>query len=285
MPEPRLPFTHAVVVGANGAVGALFCAQLTAAGCDVTAIDLGAEARPGLKCSHYVSSDARQASVAAQHALAAAHLVVLAVPEAAALNAWTKIARHLSAGSLTVDTLSVKGAFCEAVRQHGAPGEYLSINPMFAPSAGFAGNNVAAVRINDGALTASFLALLESWGSHIAEMTAEQHDRLAAAVQVATHAALLAFGMTLRTLNYDAVAAAPVATPPHRTALSLLARILAGAPEVYWEIQFQNPHAKEVRRAMAANLDKLSRIVADDDFSGFRSVLADLKPLLNALPN
>jgi prephenate dehydrogenase len=285
MSKVHIPFRNAAIVGAHGAVGSLFCSQLATSGCEVTAIDLGEKARPGLNCAQYVCSDACHVNAAAQHVLGAADVVILAVPEEVARNAWAALSRHLSPGALVVDTLSVKSVICEAVRQHGPPGEFLSINPMFAPALGFPGNNVAVVKIKDGLRCASFVELLRTWGCSVTEMTAEKHDRLTAQVQVATHAALLAYGMTLRSMQYDANEAWSIVTPPHRAMLGLLARISAGAPGVYWAIQSQNPHGDNVRHAMAAHLEQLSRIVSAGDFASFKSLLADLKPLLNALPS
>jgi prephenate dehydrogenase len=114
----------------------------------------------------------------------------------------------------------------------------------------------------------------------VTELTAEQHDRLTASVQVATHAAILAFGLTLQRLGYDRKLASSVTTPPHTTMLNLLARIANGAPEVYWDIQSVHPHASEVRAAMLDCLTEISRIVENDDFAGFRLRLGDLLPLV-----
>ena len=60
-------------------------------------------------------------------------------------------------------------------------------------------------------------------------MTADQHDRLAAASQALTHATVLAFGLALAELQVDVADLGRIAPPPHTTLLSLLARIARAA--------------------------------------------------------
>jgi prephenate dehydrogenase len=49
-----------------------------------------------------------------------------------------------------------------------------------------------------------------------------------------------------------------VAAPPHLTLLALLARIAAGRPETYWDVQAGNPHARRARAALSAGLAELA---------------------------
>ena len=44
---------------------------------------------------------------------------------------------------------------------------------------------------------------MSSWGAHLVPIGAAEHDRLTAAIQVATHAAVLAFGHCLVKLNFE----------------------------------------------------------------------------------
>src|SRR5947209_1580909 len=103
----------------------------------------------------------------------------------------------------------------------------------------------------------------------VATMKAEEHDRLTAFTQVATHAALIAFGSALYSGGYDTSAALKIATPPHRLLLSLLARILLADPEVYWEIQHRNPLAGEVREGLRRGLSELEEAGASQTSAEF----------------
>jgi prephenate dehydrogenase len=113
-------------------------------------------------------------------------------------------------------------------------------------------------------------------------LSAEQHDRYAALLQTVTHAAILAFGLALRRLDYDLETVLPVMTPPHRALLALLARILSASPEVYWDIQVQNPCAPEARQALESGLQELSRLIDGGDQRGFLRLLDELRDLFGA---
>ncbi len=276
------PAFNAVVLGGSGALGALFCRMLVSEGIPVTAIDLTTEPAARLPGVGYLGADVGRLTRDAQAALAAADWVIAALPETVLLAAWRSIVGIQKPESLFVDTLSVKKPLLEAMAGHIPPIEAISINPMFAPSLGFKGQSIAVIELSRGHHADAFLEMLQTWGAALDFLTADQHDRYTALLQAGTHAAILAFGLSLHRLHYDLSAISPIMTPPHRALLALLARILSGSPGVYWEIQSQNPYAAEARRALMAGTTELSRLVDDNDQAGFHQLLADLKDLFSA---
>src|SRR5690242_18993333 len=114
---------------------------------------------------------------------------------------------------------------------------------MFAPALGFPGRPVLAVELAGGPRSRALLALVESWGARVLAVGADEHDALAAALQVLPHAALLALGGALERLGVELEALLPVAPPPFVALVALLARIASGAPETYWDVQDANPRA------------------------------------------
>jgi 4-amino-4-deoxyprephenate dehydrogenase len=126
-----------------------------------------------------------------------------------------------------------------------------------------------AVALHGGPRGQAFLAHMQGWGARVVSMSAEEHDRAMAAVQVATHGAILAFGMALGASGYDMEKISAVTTPPHRLLLALLARIMSASPEVYWEIQTANPFADELRQGLAEAMGRLQQMVAGGDYDGF----------------
>lgn len=266
-----------VVAGGDGAVGTLFVELLTASGVEV-----------------HVADSASGADITAPDALLAAELamadvVVLAVPEPVALRALGPVAAVLSPGSLVVDTLSVKSRYASAAAVVRSDVELLGLNPMFAPSLGFPGRPVAAVELAGGPRTEELLDLLTGAGARVVRVTADRHDRLAAATQALTHAAVLSFGAALAGLDVTADELAALAPPPHATLLALLARIAGGTPEVYWDVQSANPFAETARDALRAGTATLAAAVGageaefTDLLSTLRSVLGDRLPGYGAL--
>jgi prephenate dehydrogenase len=183
--------------------------------------------------------------------------------------------------ALWVDTLSVKGPILERLQARARPVEILSINPMFAPALGWRGHSVAVVEAGQaGAKARSFKELLMRWGASVQIVTADEHDRLTAALQVATHAAALAFGSVLLGLDYNVEAALALATPPHRIMLGLLYRIVSQNPEVYWDIQAYHPHAARVREDLSASLANMEALVKHGDIDEFKQLFQKLRSLL-----
>ncbi|HEU4703167.1 MAG TPA: hypothetical protein VFS37_11860, partial [Conexibacter sp.] len=156
---PPRELAHVVVIGAAGAVGRLFCGVLADAGSELTLVDAAPAAeQQGL--GPYLALDARTPSPELDAALARADGVLLALPEAVALAVLPRVLTALPAGALLADTLSVKTPFAQAVLAARAPIELCSLNPMFAPSLGFAGRAVLAVALAPGPRSHALLALL-----------------------------------------------------------------------------------------------------------------------------
>ena len=249
-----------VVAGGSGAVGSMFVDLLNDAGADVCVVDLeprDRETPPGVRF--------RQADITHVHdglatELGAADLVVLAVPEQVALAALADVADALRPGSVLAETLTVKSAIAEAAEAISGIA-VVGLNPMFAPSLGIEGRPVAAVVVHDGPGVAALLELIGRLGGHVVSVSAETHDRLGAAAQVLTHAAVLAFGFALRDMGVDAGELRAIAPPPHAVMLGLLARICSGTPEVYWDVQAGNPYARRAREALADGLRRLADVV------------------------
>ena len=280
MPSPRREFKSVVVLGGNGAMGSLICDNLASRAGRVTAVDLGEAPRPGAGALDYLRADVLALDAPAKHVLAAADAVILALPEAVAIKSVRAVRSAMSDDALLVDTLSVKTQIVELMGEFNSPFETLSINPMFGPSTGFADQNVIVVRVAAGPRAEHFVEILQSWGSRVVFRTAEEHDQAMAALQTATHAAILSFGMALEKLDYDVSTLADMSSPPHRVLLALVARLLGGEPEVYWDIQAHNSFADGARDAVRQSVQDLSDIVASDDEAEFRARLEKLREML-----
>ncbi|OPG12959.1 prephenate dehydrogenase/arogenate dehydrogenase family protein [Microbispora sp. GKU 823] len=249
-----------VVVGGAGAVGGLFAEHLLRSGAEVLVVDPGAGAAPAGE-ARFLRGDITDIGPDLREEIGRADLVLLAVPEQVALAAVKQVAAAMRPGALLADTLSVKGPIADEILAHAGDVEAAGLNPMFAPSLGFAGRPVAAVVVHDGPRTRALLRLVESWGGRAVRLGAHEHDRLAAATQALTHAAVLSFGLALARLGVGVAELAAVAPPPHATMLALLARIASGTPEVYWDVQWANPQAAAARQALAEGVRTLAGLL------------------------
>ncbi|MEU8276158.1 prephenate dehydrogenase/arogenate dehydrogenase family protein [Microbispora bryophytorum] len=275
-----------VVVGGAGAVGGLFAEHLLRSGAEVLVVDPGArEALPGEALpgeARFLRGDITDMGPDLREEIGRADLVLLAVPEQVALAAVKQVAAAMRPGALLADTLSVKGPVADEILAHAGDVEAAGLNPMFAPSLGFAGRPVAAVVLHDGPRAGALLRLVESWGGRAVRLGAHEHDRLAAATQALTHAAVLSFGLALARLGVGVAELAAVAPPPHATMLALLARIASGTPEVYWDVQSANPQAAAAREALADGVRTLAGLLDGraDGEAEFAAALGGLRDLL-----
>jgi prephenate dehydrogenase len=269
-----------VLLGANGAFGRTLARLLHSEGLGVTGVDLTPEAAEPAALASYLSGDATAPSAEVLGALAGAGVVLASLHEDVALRALGAVLPALRPGALFVDTLSIKSGIAARVAAVRGDIEHLGLNPLFGPSVGFAGQNVAAVSSRRGPRTAAFLALVEKWGSRVTVLSPEGHDRAMAAIQVATHAALVSFGAALHGLGFQVDELRHVTTPPHRLMLAALARLATGNPEVYWEIQHSNPFAAEARRALQDGVGRLVDVTGRGDAEAWRGLLGDCRQAL-----
>jgi prephenate dehydrogenase len=264
-----------VVAGGSGAVGSLFAERLAESGNDVVIVDREIPG-PTHRVTRFVRGDISDPGAEVADVVRTADAVLLCVPEPVALVAIGRLVGTLRPDALIADTLSVKSTVVPAL--HAAAviageAEALSLNPMFAPSLGFAGHPVASVIVRDGQRGRALADLIEQWGARVVNVTADQHDRVAAAAQALTHAAVIAFGAALTELDVDIADLDRMGPPPHTALLSLLARIASGAPEVYWDVQAANPYAPAARRALSRGVSQLADVVEDGNSAAFGDLL------------
>ena len=275
-----MSFSAATVLGGLGQVGELMAGGLTHAGIEVVVVDSRSR-REAIRAGRYLQADITQPDDDLLQAIASADCVLMCLPQRAALQAAPAILDAMSEGALWVDTLSVKQNICALLRGYKDKRELVSINPMFAPALGFAGNSVAFVEVAGGPKSEQFAGILRSLGANVELIAPEAHDRLTAAIQVATHAAILSFGAALLELDYDVEKGSALATPPHHLLLSLLKRLSTANSEVYWDIQHHHPYAPSVRESLTRALTKLSVASSEDTPRQFQELFERLRHLLS----
>jgi len=282
----RSAFDTAVIFGGAGAVGQLFSQRLLDCGVKrVVSVDRNPQSKSSAAADaareiEYLCADACVVDAAVQELTAAADLVIIALPSGPAEGCMTVVAPTLSSDALLVDTLSVKTHFLSALERLSLKAEILSVNPMFAPTLGFAGQSVLLVEVKPGPRSNAFKRLLGQWCGHIVSLTTQEHDRYTAASQALTHAALIVFGTALANMGYDAAKFRDCQPPPHFTMLALLARMLGNEPEVYWDIQIENPYATEARDELINAVSSFQSVVHSGDALKFGGALEKLRAAL-----
>jgi prephenate dehydrogenase len=273
-------FKNALILGGLGQVGMLLSRSLRDSGVSITLVDARPRTPNDTEAMAFLRCDVDTFEPALNAAIAASDCVCVCLPEKITLRIAARLVEIMPAGGLWMDTLSVKSGIMHALRQYAGHVQLLSINPMFAPAMGWAGNTVAVVEMCAGPKSAFLKQLLATWGARLEAVSAEEHDRLTAAIQVATHAAVLSFGAALLNLDFDLEGALRLSSPPHRLLLTLLHRMTTQSPEVYWDIQAHHPLASRVRQELMSALERIHEDAEKKDASRFVEILSQLRALL-----
>lgn len=278
------PHRHAVVVGILGSIGQLLAKQLSIAGYSVTGIDIAVDDQSAQPHT-VIQGDVLRPGNEIKQRLGDAQILVLALAQNVLSEALPQLLPSLRSDCLIVDTLSIKSEFADFVATLDVAQPMVGINPMFSGDLDPAGRPVAVVtyRDGDGDAVARLVEWLHSWPANVFQMTASEHDRTMAYLQTLGHALVMGMGLTL------AESAAPLenlfelAPPPFKVMLALLARMTKNHPDVYWEIQSNNPYSQEIRSRMLAQLGKLDDRVNSGSRLDYHVSMAMLRNALKPL--
>lgn len=275
-------FERILVAGCNGRFGRVLGRKLAAEATSLIGIDLEQAPAPDAPWRDYVQGSIARPDGAVLERVAVADCVVLCVPEGTVLEGVEALLGAARPEACIADIASVKTRIAARVAGiEGATG-YLGLHPMFGPAEEFAGRNLAVVRIRNNAATARLEQIVAGWRVRTCVLSADEHDRLTACVQVLPHAALLALGGALADGSVEPERAAALATPVHDALFALLARVLGGGNETYWSIQTDNPYAPGARAALIAALEEIDSISSSGDDAQFGQLVARIQSRLGA---
>jgi prephenate dehydrogenase len=261
-----------LIIGSSGGFGELLARQFAGDDCVVSGIDLVGRASSNEYLSRFLADDVTKLNDAARELVHESDWIVMAIPEAQALSSLARLAEAARPGALLADILSVKTRIVEAAKNCCDAREYVSIHPLFGPQQGNFQGNITVVPVKTGAESRELLDTLRRWGGRVSEMSADDHDRMMAIVQVVAHAAILCFGATTSGANVNPEKLRATSTPVHSGLAALLARMTAGDPALYWDIQKNNPHAAVARDELARRLEQFRLIIDRGDFGAFAAL-------------
>jgi prephenate dehydrogenase len=184
-----------------------------------------------------------------------ARVIIFAVPISTTVAVIDDTLPLLAPQTLVVDITSLKVKPLTAMMKHR--GEVLGLHPMCAPTPqGLAGQPVVACRGRTGPASELFLQMLLDLGARVIEMEAERHDRLMAVVQGLNHFYSIVFAHALKSLGVSAEDTMTVASPVYELRMQLIGRILAQSPELYADIERENPYVPEALNAYLSSLQQ-----------------------------
>jgi chorismate mutase / prephenate dehydrogenase len=206
----------------------------------------------------------------AEEHLLTAELVICATPPSATARLYREWATDPPRGVL-VDIASIKGPLLEPIRTlRGAGGRVASIHPMFGPSILLLRDaDVVICDTGDPGATQAVEALFLPTTARLVRVPLEEHDRIMADLLSLAHATAIAFALALPETEH------PVRSTTFLALESLAAAVVRESPDVYYEIQADNPFSGLALERLEGAIRRLIAAVTTRDPAAFGSLLAE----------
>lgn len=281
-----------IVVGAAGGMGRWLCRQLfSSADWDhavlvdrdpaIHRLDFGLRCAVRTGVVHYDTAVrvVDESDVAIDLSVAPAR-VCLAVPQAELPRVAAYLLPLLSPESVVFDTSSAKVAALATLRAARHDVSVFGIHPLFGPAVkSMDGQTVVISPSSAAPASHEWLVDLVSAAGGIVELASpEEHDRVMAYVQSASHQALLAFADVIANSGHDIEAELwRLRTPVFETLLGLACRVLGpGQEETTASIQLTTEGARIAAEFDLAQ-DRLRSAVRTDDAQAISSYIASTR--------
>lgn len=209
-----------------------------------------------------------------------ADLVVMATPPgrtAAIYREWLASPEGVAGPprAVVLDLASIKTPLVEPIRALRAAGARVaSIHPMFGPSTVLLRDaEVVICEVGDGARDREAEELAETLfaptTARLVRLPLDEHDRVMADLLSLAHAAAIAFALALPEAEHA------VRSTTFRALEELSATVVRESPDVYYEIQAENPHSAAALDRLRNALDRVREAIVSRSPGAFADLLAD----------
>ncbi len=281
-----------IVVGAAGGMGRWLCRHLFAAADwdhvvlldrdpGIFAVDFGFRCACRTGVVHYeAGAEAVEESGTVIDLSAESARVCLAIPQSELPRVATYLLPVLHADSIVFDTSSAKVSALATLRAVRHDVSVFGIHPLFGPTVKSMDGQTVVVCPSSAAPAAHawLVDLIAATGGIVELASPEQHDRVMAYVQAASHQALLAFADVIATSGHDIEGELwKLRTPVFETLLGLAARVLSpGQEETTASIELTTDGARVAAEFDLAQ-DRLRSAVRTDDAQSIISYIASTR--------
>ena len=202
-------------------------------------------------------------------------VLLLAVPIDLTGAVIERVGPKMRDGSLLMDITSVKKVPVELMRRvTNECVEVLGTHPLYGPSAkSMRGQTVIFVPVRKGTLYERVYEMFERNGAKIEILTAEEHDEVMSVIMGLTHFVLIAFGVTLKELEFDVEVSRKFMSPMYEIITDFVGRILHQDPRLYALMQ-TNFEMGAVHATFLACAKRLQELVAAGDLD---AVMAEMR--------
>ncbi|MCK4735789.1 MAG: prephenate dehydrogenase/arogenate dehydrogenase family protein [Methanophagales archaeon] len=205
-------------------------------------------------------------------------VLLLAVPIDLTGAVIKRVGPKMRDGSLLMDITSVKKVPVELMRRvTNECVEVLGSHPLYGPSAkSMRGQTVIFVPVRKGTLYERVYEMFERNGAKIEILTAEEHDEVVVVIMGLTHFVLIAFGVTLKELEFDVERSRKFMSPMYEIITDFVGRILHQDPRLYALMQ-TDFEMGAVHATFLACAKRLQELVAAGDLDAVMAEMSEAK--------
>jgi prephenate dehydrogenase len=246
------------VVGGGGRLGSWFVRFFTDQGYTVTVVEVG--------------DNRTKKDIAMHHSI-----IVCATPHRIApdiIRNWSEVTGD---EHLIVDLSSVKTHTASACV--GQKFEFLLLHPMWSPQVPTMKGQTLIVCSEGGVGVKSqeLLKLFEIAGARLCYTTPDEHDKMMSMIQVVSHGALLAIGLTHQWSGLSSEKLSQSESPVYRMMSAMLGRMLSHQPELYADIATINPYGGEGLKSLRKAVEVIEEMVTRGDSDGYARLFAGVQ--------
>lgn len=155
-----------------------------------------------------------------------------------------------------------------------AKGQVIGLHPLFGSKfTNLVGQDIVICPIGKKYLK-QITDLLKSLGLITHIMTAKEHDKLMATIQVIPHLSALISGTLFRLLKIHPEKTLKICSPVYKTELYMIGRIYSQNPSLYANIIGQNEHSERIAKTLKKALDDLIPKIIYGDCSALEKQFA-----------
>lgn len=247
------------IIGGKGKMGRLFADFFRRNGCKVLISDL--------------DTKLTNTKLAAR-----SDVIIVSVPIDATRNVIKKIVRYVRKDAVLMDLTSVK--IKPVFEMLKCRGEVVGLHPMFPDTAPMTGQTVLLCPARGTKWLSWIKKLFKKEGVNMKTLTSREHDKKMAEAQSLVHFADIVFGDTLKTLKKPVRKVLEYTSASSDLKIGLAARLLAQDPNLYGNIQIENPNTEKTIAKYLRSAEKLLKIIKRKDLKAFTKYFNESKKFL-----
>jgi len=272
------------IIGGAGGMGRWFAEFFTGNGVEVRIVDKSPETKAianqiGVEFLNTDILNVTEGEAAGNEEIVDTDVLLVSVPIDITGRVIERIGPKMRGNSLLMDITSVKKMPVEMMQKFTTASiEILGTHPLFGPTAkSMRGQTIVFVPSRKvGRLYEEVDTMFRRNGAKIEVLTAEEHDKTMSVIQGLTHFILLAFGITLKELDFNVEQSRKFMSPMYEILMDFVGRLLHQDPRLYAMMQ-TNFEMGEIHESFLAVANRLYGLVSEDKVDEFVEEIREAK--------